>query len=143
MGLMPGDLMAQTLQGTVTDDISGEPLAGAVIHIVGTQKATSSDSAGEYTLHDIPIGRYTIECLMSGYETQQHVEVQINAHHATVIDFNMSVRPMMLEGVTMVWRCQRPTILTARQTSAPARLAPCTPTCWPTVISIPLHLLRR
>lgn len=80
--LLPVNLFAQTLQGTVTDAISGEPLMGDVVQIVGLQKAATVDSLGDYAIYDIPVGRYTIECRLIGYESQQQVEVQINTHHA-------------------------------------------------------------
>ncbi len=99
--ILPCSLSAQTLQGTVTDAISGEPLTGAIVHIVGTQKASTADSVGDYIIHSIPIGRYTIECRMTGYEPQQQIEVQINARHATVVDFKLNVKAMQLEGVTI------------------------------------------
>ena len=101
MGLLPCNLFAQTLQGTVTDAISGEPLTGAAVYIVGLQKGSTVDSVGDYSIRDIPVGRYTIECRQLGYETQQQVEVQINSNHATVVDFRLMVMPKMLEGVTI------------------------------------------
>ncbi len=82
--MVSGNILAQTLQGTVIDAISGEPLTGAIVHVVGLQNYATADNEGDYIIRDIPIGRYTIECRMTGYESQQQVEVQINAHHATV-----------------------------------------------------------
>ncbi len=98
---LPCTMSAQTLQGTVVDAISSEPLVGATVQIVGLQKGAVVDVKGDYIIHDIPIGRYTIECRMMGFETQQQVEVQINSHHATVVDFKLMVMPKMLEGVTI------------------------------------------
>ena len=48
--LLPVNLFAQTLQGTVVDAISGDPLTGAVVQIVGLQKAKTVDSLGDYAI---------------------------------------------------------------------------------------------
>ena len=61
---------AQTLRGTVTDAISGEPLIGATIKITelpGTGTVTDTD--GQYRIDITQPGRYTIETTYMGYET--------------------------------------------------------------------------
>ena len=40
----------QTITGTVTDDVSGEPLAGVNVIIEGTVTGTSTDLNGKYSL---------------------------------------------------------------------------------------------
>ena len=63
----PTVLTAQTkgVTGVVTDD-TGEPLVGAVVHLQGTNTATTTDIDGNFTI-DAPAGK-TIKVSYVGYE---------------------------------------------------------------------------
>ena len=44
------NVTAQTLRGTVTDAISGEPLIGAAVRLVQTDKGAATDIDGSYRI---------------------------------------------------------------------------------------------
>ena len=46
------------VEGTVMDSTTGQPLAGATVSLVGTNLRTSSDTAGRYSMADLPIGDF-------------------------------------------------------------------------------------
>lgn len=51
---------AGAITGTVFDNVSGRPLAGATVLLAGTSYHTTTDSAGSYTLAPLPAGRYLV-----------------------------------------------------------------------------------
>ena len=79
---------AQTLRGTVTDAISGEPLIGATVKITElTDKAGITDIDGNYHIGNVsPSGRYTVEATYIGYEPSIMKEVLVAGTKEVVID---------------------------------------------------------
>ena len=55
-----------TLSGVVTDQISGEHLAGASLYLPSLQRGTSSNAYGYYALN-LPPGRHSLEVSFVGY----------------------------------------------------------------------------
>ena len=62
-----------TVQGQVTDAVTGSPVAGATVSYVGG--TTTSDSGGMYTLASLPDGDSTVTATRSGYTDQSAVVV--------------------------------------------------------------------
>lgn len=60
-------ITAQTLSGTVTDAASEEPLPFTSVYLSNTTYATDTDTAGTYTLPNVPAGRYTLAVRVVGY----------------------------------------------------------------------------
>ncbi len=48
------------VEGTVMDSTTGQPLAGATVSLVGTNLRTSSDTAGRYSMTDLPVGDFFV-----------------------------------------------------------------------------------
>ncbi|UPK74776.1 M36 family metallopeptidase [Nocardioidaceae bacterium SCSIO 66511] len=64
-----------TLQGKVTDAISGDPVKGAMVHITGHDSgyigsfADTTDASGTYTIPNVPVGKYAkVVVSTPGYE---------------------------------------------------------------------------
>ncbi|RMF53279.1 MAG: SusC/RagA family TonB-linked outer membrane protein, partial [Bacteroidetes bacterium] len=66
--LVAGTLKAQTIQGTVTDRASGEPLPGVNVAVKGTTIGTTTDIDGRYTL-TLPEGNRTLVFSFVGFRT--------------------------------------------------------------------------
>lgn len=77
-------LMAQTrnLSGKVTD--AATPLAGATVKIKGTDRATLTDTRGDFTFTNIPAGSLTLSVTFVGYEAQE-VRVGSNENSVTIV----------------------------------------------------------
>ena len=61
MILIPGLISAQSrskIIGKVTDEATGNPLAGANIYLVGTAIGAATDMKGEYIIYSVPPGRF-------------------------------------------------------------------------------------
>jgi TonB-dependent receptor len=92
----PGLIKAQgTLQGVITDQMEGEPLLGATVHIVGTSLGASTDFEGRYILRRIPAGEVEIRFSYIGYETQV---ITVNLGDGETAELNVELRTSAIEG---------------------------------------------
>src|SRR5438309_5330670 len=55
------------LRGTVIDSTSQQPVAGAQVQLVGTNRATYTDAAGVYRLTGVPVGEATVRVQRIGF----------------------------------------------------------------------------
>jgi len=69
----------QSIRGTVIDNASNSPLAFVNIVIQNTNKGTTTDSLGNFLLHNITVGRYNIQVSMMGYEPIILKEIQVTS----------------------------------------------------------------
>ena len=78
---------SQTLRGTVTDAISGEPLIGATVKIIEMEnKASVTDLDGKFLINVGKGGRYSVETSYIGYESNMQKEVQVVGVKEVVLD---------------------------------------------------------
>lgn len=77
-----------SIEGTVTDSHSKDPLMGANIMLDGTMLGAASDENGYYIIKNIPIGTYTLRAMFIGYEAYEK-EVKIEADEKYVVDINL------------------------------------------------------
>ena len=93
---------AQTLRGTVTDAISGEPLTGATVKIAELPGiGATADIDGKYQIKLEKPGRYTIETSYVGYEPSVLKEQQIVGAKESVIDIALRENDRQLGEVTV------------------------------------------
>ncbi|MCS6904385.1 MAG: TonB-dependent receptor [Bacteroidia bacterium] len=93
-------LLAQTgtLQGSIVDAVTNEPLAGAVITIEGTPFGAVADEEGKYVIRNIPQGVYSVKVSYVGYETQIKNQVMIEKG---VTQLNFSLQQQAKETETI------------------------------------------
>src|SRR5699024_2760405 len=87
--------IAFTVSGTITDD-TGEPLIGVNIQVKGSNKGTSTDFDGEFTLEDIDENAILIISYV-GYQTQE-----IPVAGKSNLDIVMSSDSQLLDEVVVV-----------------------------------------
>lgn len=58
-----------SIQGSLTDSHTNQPIAFASIYIPQLEKGTITNEQGMFTLHNLPTGHYKIVCSIIGYET--------------------------------------------------------------------------
>jgi iron complex outermembrane receptor protein len=86
------------LSGTVTDSLSGQPLAGASIYLGEARLGAIADARGHYQLPNIPTGHHLVEISHTGYTTLVvHVDI------TTDKELNFALLPSITEnqGVTV------------------------------------------
>ncbi|HXU22069.1 MAG TPA: carboxypeptidase-like regulatory domain-containing protein [Verrucomicrobiae bacterium] len=93
-GRVQGQAQTATIFGTATDP-SGGALAGAHIQVtnVGTNisQSTTTDAQGRYTIAQLPVGTYSVEASLSGFQTVVHKGVTLSVGGTLVVDFSLPV----------------------------------------------------
>ena len=96
----PGAVTAQTptgaIEGTVTDATSGQPLNDASVTLLGTNFSTLTNTAGRYSVANVPAGEHTVKVVIIGYATQER-QVTVTAGQKTVADFALKVAAINLD----------------------------------------------
>ncbi|MDE3213574.1 MAG: TonB-dependent receptor plug domain-containing protein, partial [Bacteroidota bacterium] len=95
----PGLLRAQhLLSGKVVDARSGKPLSEVMINIPEIHTGVLSDSAGRFTIRDVPEGTYLVEAHLLGYATDlRNVSVKGTLQE----DFSLTPSPVQLREVVV------------------------------------------
>ncbi len=86
-----------TLSGTISDDSSGEDLAGAVVSVTNTNYSTICNAYGFYSI-TIPEGDYNIALRLISYENQF---IAIKLHSNNIINFKMKEVSYELENINV------------------------------------------
>ncbi len=86
---------AGKIAGRVTDVQSGESLSGVEVFLAGTRWRTLTDTAGQYVLADVEVGRYEFVVRRLGYVKQTR-NVAVEADQETAIDLALEPRPVAL-----------------------------------------------
>jgi hypothetical protein len=95
-------VQAQTgsIEGRVTNEVTGAPLAAAIVSVVGTTVGTLSREDGEYALINVPAGIQEIRVTLIGYGTvSQDITVQVGA--IATMDFQLRAQPIEMEGIVV------------------------------------------
>ena len=86
-----------TVSGIVTDSATNSLISGATVSIVGTSLNASTDSAGGYTILQVPVGTHSLAITSSGY-TGGSGSVTVTAD--TTSTMNFSLTPVSMPGET-------------------------------------------
>jgi len=87
--------------GQVIDD-EGGTIAGANVYLEGTTFGASSDVDGNYTITNVPAGKYTLVCSVLGYTKVNVANLTVIPDFATPRDFNLSATTIAGEAITVV-----------------------------------------
>ena len=94
--------VAQTIQGTVSDAITGETLIGAAVRVVELQGVAGvTDIDGQYVIKVPQSGRFTIETTYIGYEPSVMKEVLVAGAKEVVLDITLRENSMELAEVVV------------------------------------------
>ncbi len=95
---------AQTsIEGKITDKVTGEALIGANVILAGTAFGAASDINGEYIIRAVPAGEYTLRVSFIGYK-QEFIEISLSQNTKLNLDFELNIEN--LEGETVVVTAQ-------------------------------------
>lgn len=90
------------VRGQVRSESTGHPLRFAVVEVVASNYAiarTSTDSAGHYTLVNVPAGRHLLRASHLDHAPLE-VETLIPVNGSVSLDFDLAIRPVRLPPVT-------------------------------------------
>ena len=100
--LVPSLVFAQTgtIEGTVTDESTGDPLPGATVQITDVGIGSATDANGQYELEDVPEGDQLLRVSFVGYETIERT-VTVAAGGTTTADFALAPSAAELDEVVV------------------------------------------
>lgn len=75
------------ISGTVTDSVTGEIIANAVINLVTPETVVQTDEDGYYLIDELQAGEYTLTCHLTGYEVPAEMKVTAAAGESLVVNF--------------------------------------------------------
>ena len=92
MGLGAGPLLAQTgrVTGTVRDSLTGQPVAGVEMLLVGTNRRGATAEDGTYAIAGVPPGTYTLEARRVGYAAARRRGVVVAENRITTVDLRLT-----------------------------------------------------
>ncbi|MGH7558163.1 MAG: TonB-dependent receptor domain-containing protein [Gemmatimonadota bacterium] len=97
--LLPATAHSQaTIQGAVTNE-NGQPLVGAQIQIVGTDRGAVTDPSGRYQVTDAPTGTVQLQAIYLGYRTEQRSATL--AVGDNTVDFRLTSTPIELNTIVV------------------------------------------
>jgi TonB-dependent receptor len=88
-----------SVKGKALDATTKEPLAFSNLFLLNTSWGASADQDGDYSITNIPPGKYTLRATYVGYKTIE-VAIEIKSGGVTVQDFLLE--PESIEGETVV-----------------------------------------
>ncbi len=90
------------IQGRVTDAQTGEPLIGVNILLLNTSFGAATNVEGRFTIINIPVGTYTVQASMVGFNKEKIVGVLVSADRVTSLDIALSSSVLTGEEVIVV-----------------------------------------
>lgn len=90
-----------TVRGTVTDSSTHQPIAGAQVRIVGSDRGATTDASGNYRVTNVPAGAVSLRAQRVGF-TQQTRSVNVGSGAASDQDFRLAAIATTLSQVVVV-----------------------------------------
>ena len=119
LALTGGLLFAGTtgkIVGTVVDSETKESLPGAVVELLGTSIGANTDIDGRYFIVNVPVGTFSLQARMMGYEAVTVTNVKSIMDLTTTINFKLKPTVLEVKGITVEAKRQM-VILDATSTS--------------------------
>lgn len=91
---------AAIITGTVVDDSTGTPLAGAHVFIASSLIGTTTDGEGRYRLERVPLGNHRLYVSIIGFDPQP-LDVALRESRVYTYDFRLNENILELEEVTV------------------------------------------
>ncbi|MDZ7345656.1 MAG: TonB-dependent receptor [candidate division KSB1 bacterium] len=89
-----------SLNGTVTDAKTGEPLVGVNVVVMDTPYGASTDAEGRFFIQRIPVGTYRLRFDYIGYESVIKTDIVVKSSRNEAV--NASLTPTVIEGSEVV-----------------------------------------
>ena len=91
-----------TIAGVVRAQATGAPLWDTRVTVAGTRFSARADSAGRYTIPDVPPGTYRVQAQIIGYALGEVTGVVVTAGQTTTADFQLTQLAVALQEIVVV-----------------------------------------
>ena len=98
-----------TIEGTIYDGSTSAPVAGAEVHILGTDERQITDTEGKFWFIKIVPGTYTMSITHATYGTPTETDIEVSAGHTTQVTLYLG-EVVLLEEVIVEGERLPPTI---------------------------------
>ncbi|MFN3488779.1 MAG: TonB-dependent receptor [Emticicia sp.] len=82
-------LASQIIRGKVIDFVSEQPVIGASVTFLNSQKGTQTDVDGSFSFGKMPVGRYQVQISSVGYESQTILELLLESGKEMVLEIKL------------------------------------------------------
>ena len=95
------EIIYGSIQGRVVDKVSKQPLPGVNILMLNTipPRGAASNISGEFSINNIPVGRYDIKMMFIGYEPIIFPEILVGSGKATILNAELMEHPIKSDEV--------------------------------------------
>ncbi len=123
VGQLPAQMQTGTISGRVSDAVTMEALAGAVVEIEGTRRGTTTGPNGGFTLTDVPAGTHQVTARLIGHAPVTQ-EVVVRAGQTTTVEFSLTRQAVVLNEIVVTgYGAQRRVAITGSVASVNAEEA--------------------
>ncbi len=99
--------LSQTIKGIIIDADSKKPLAAASISLLGSEKMVTADSAGNFKISQVPIGRHSVNISLVGYEPATIAEMLVTSGKEIFLTIPLREKVKQLEEIKVMSRKNR------------------------------------
>lgn len=98
--VLPQDL-TQTIRGQVTDVDTKQPLAGAVVIVLGTEpkQGAETQTDGCFSIENVKLGRYSVQISLMGYNTNIIPEVLLSSGKEVTLNVALKEKIVQTEEI--------------------------------------------
>jgi hypothetical protein len=95
--------LTQTIKGTVIDQLSGFGMANVTVRVESVSPAitTRTDSAGNFKLTQVPIGRQQVRATSIGFDDALMAAIEVNSSKEVVVEFRLKEKINALDAITV------------------------------------------
>lgn len=97
------NLFAGEIKGRIVDDYNS-PIPNANLILMGTKFGTSSDLNGNFSIKDIPPGKYKLQVSVIGYETKL---IEVNLIQSKVVELKIVLKELPIEIQSVIISAQK------------------------------------
>lgn len=90
-----------TIKGIVIDGETKSPLIGANVLILDTTMGASTDVDGNFTIHSVPVGDYTLRISYIGYEQLSKTDIIVKSSRITFVNAGLKTAVLMTDDVVV------------------------------------------
>lgn len=88
-----------TITGKVFDSKTNKPLSDANVEIIGTSIGTATDKQGEFSIKNIPSGKYTLKVTFIGYKP---VQKNVNLSYNETVTLKILLKSTIIKGQSII-----------------------------------------
>lgn len=95
------DFPKGTIKGKVIDAETKTPLIGTNVFIVDTELGASTDSDGNFTILNVPVGSYTLQFSYIGYETISKTDIIVKSKRITFVETELKISAIEMDQIVV------------------------------------------